>query len=68
MPQNSWTIGGRDLPSNSKNAIARPLQRSSHFSSTNTAAGRLQLSMDSHKHLETVTIGPFCLVIMCMCI
>ena len=64
----SWTIGERDLPSNSKNAIARPLQRSSHLSSMNTVAGRLQLSVDSHKHSQTVTIGPFRLVIMCMCI
>ena len=48
--------------------IARPLQRSSHLSSMNTAAGRLQLSVDSHKHLETGTICPFRLVIMCMCI
>ena len=68
MHQNSWIIGERDLLSNSKNAIARPLQRSSHLSSTNTDAGRLQLSVDSHKHLEIRTIGPFFLVIMWMCI
>ena len=68
MPQNSWAIGGRDLPSNFKNAIARFLQRSFYLSSTNTAAGRLQLSVDGHKHLETMTIGPFRVVIMCMCI
>ena len=36
--------------------------------STNTAAGTLQLSVDSQTHLETGTIGPFRLVIMCMCI